>query len=231
MNLSLGRFNNNFFNCGVEVCHKKRLPHSLFCLQTDLPWSLLHLPSCLLPQARLVSASAGERGEDERPGWEQDCPCQLLGNLQGLASFAGAKAGRQISWRTGCVDSAQSIPVRVGLWGPYLFPGAITEWSFQLSTWKRIHSGPAFDIPIFLEVLIGIFEKLEGLWHWRGLALRQRHEPNSRLEMWPLRSLEEATISEHSVAIISWNIQAANLPTGVSFNTLSYTWCCLREPS
>ena len=40
-------------------------------------------------------------------------------------------------------------------------------------------------------------------------SFRTRPKPCSPSEVWPLRSREEATISEHSVAIISWNIQAA----------------------
>ena len=66
--------------------------------------------------------------------------------------------------------------------------------------------GPASTIPRISEPLVSDLMLPETGRPWRlswSSAFRTRPEPCSPTEVWPLRSREEATISEHSVAIVS----------------------------
>lgn len=171
-----------------------------------------------------------------------NCRAETMGTFR--SQLARGQAAMHFTW-VGRTEASPCFFFRVGLLGRHLpLSGGQwnKEWWLKFSTWKGIRLGPAPGIPSPLKCS-----------HWltcwcpytlspRNWEAFEAHLVSSftteawarlHLQMWPLRSLEEATISKHSIVIISWNIQAANLPTGVSvsFHTLGFTWCCPLEPS
>lgn len=132
--------------------------------------------------------------------------------------------GRHLSWKNKsfsmlpCWDWSHRTPV------PLPRRHLNKDQGFKFNPWKRVHLGPASVVPIIPKVLVGCLVWWLYTWttgrSWRltwFLALRWRRELDLSLEMWPLRSLEETTLSEHSVVIISWNIHAAKVPRGRGF--------------
>lgn len=190
-----------------------------------IPPSLFYSLTSFLPQSKLVSALQGEWSVSSQTVF-QDFLGELLGIPCVLTSFAvGDSEETQINCsgdiqvaagqRTGCHGLCLSQKNKGFSLLPYFFPGDI---KFKIrSGGLGSASGREFIQDLPLTFLSPFTCSLPDLFGTHKLSPRNQEafeadlvsifkteaQARLRLEMWPLSSLEEATISEQSVAIIS----------------------------